>query len=323
MSEQVFRQSRHRIWCVICRALSKSWDDSIISEAAEAGFWSVLSMPPLLLALVGSLAYVAPLFGPGTLPAIEEYLVSIANSLLSQGVVNGIIRPTIADIDKGARGEVVSLGFVISLWAGSSAMSSYVDAVVEAHDQTPLRHAVRQRLFALLMYAVVLVFVIGIAPLVTFGPRMVAKFLPESLDHLLHFGYYPLLVVILTLAVSLLYRAALPKPLPWRRLILGSVLATADFLIATRVLRIYMDWVTSTGYSYGALASSIAFLLFAFFAGFAIMLGAEFNAAVQEEWPASLTCPQPLRNRLGRRWGAGNGGDAVTAGRRSAFREEA
>jgi membrane protein len=312
MSDPAPRPSRHHIWRITRRALSKSWDDSIFSESAEAAFWSVLSLPPLLLALLGSLAYVAPLFGPDTLLAIEERLVSIAHSLFSPSVVNEIIKPTIVDIDKGARSEAVSLGFVISLWAGSSAISSYVDAVVEAHDQTPLRHPVRQRLFALLMYIVLLLFLITTAPLVAVGPRKVAEFLPDSLDHLLRFGYYLVLAAALMIAVTILYRVALPKPLPWRRLILGSVLATVVFLTATRGLRIYLVWITSTGYTYGALTTPIAFLLFAFFAGFAIMLGAELNAALQEEWPAPPARTPPLRNRRKSRTGAGNGGAAVT-----------
>ena len=96
-----------------------------------------------------ALAYLAPLFGRDMLPGIEQRLVSTSNSIFSPNVVHEIIEPTIADIDRGARGEVVSVGFLLSLWAGSSAISAFVDSVVKAHDQTPLRHPVRQRLFAL------------------------------------------------------------------------------------------------------------------------------------------------------------------------------
>ncbi len=142
------KPSRHHVWRITRRALSKSWDDSIFSESAQAAFWSALSLPPLLLGMLGSLAYVAPLFGPDTMAVIEHHLVSMSNKVFSASVVHEIIEPTIADIDRGARGEVVSLGFLISLWAGSSAISAFVDSVVEAHDQTPLRHPVRQRLFA-------------------------------------------------------------------------------------------------------------------------------------------------------------------------------
>ncbi|WP_421840703.1 YihY/virulence factor BrkB family protein [Mycobacterium sp.] len=303
MSDEVPKPSRHHVWRISRRTLAKSWDDSIFSESAAAGFWSALSLPPLLLGVLGSLAYVAPLFGPDTLPAIEQRAISMAHSFFSDSVVNEIIEPTIRDITNGARGEVVSLGFVISLWAGSSAISAFVDAVVEAHDQTPLRHPVRQRFFALFLYVVMLVAVAATAPLVVVGPRKVAEHIPDSWANVLRYGYYPALICGLLLGVMILYRVALPVPLPTHRLALGAMLATAVFLIATLGLRVYLGWITSTGYTYGALATPIAFLLFAFFGGFAIMLGAELNAAVQEEWPAPVTHARRLREWLVSRTG--------------------
>ncbi|EUA09404.1 virulence factor BrkB family protein [Mycobacterium kansasii 732] len=298
MSDQTPKPSRHHIWRISLRTLSKSWDDSIFSESAQAGFWSALSLPPLLLGMLGSLAYVAPLFGEDTLPAIEKTIISTAHSFFSPSVVNEIIEPTIRDITANARGEVVSLGFLISLWAGSSAISSYVDAVVEAHDQTPLRHPVRQRFFALFLYVVMLVFLVAAAPVAVVGPRKVSDHIPANLANVLHYGYYPALIAGLTVGVIILYRVALPVPLPTHRLVIGAVLATAVFLIATLGLRFYLRWITSTGYTYGALSTPIAFLLFAFFGGFAVMIGAELNAAIQEEWPAPATHAHRLRNWL-------------------------
>jgi membrane protein len=103
------------------------------------------------------------------------------------------------------------------------------------------------------------------------------------------------LFLALVVAMNVLYRVSLPKPLPSHRLVFGSVLATAVFLLATTGLRVYLTWITSTGYTYGALATPIAFLLFAFFLGFAIMLGAELNAAIQEEFPAPATHAKRFR----------------------------
>jgi membrane protein len=305
MSQQAAKPTRHHIWRISLRTLSKSWDDSIFSESAQAGFWSALSLPPLLLGVLGSLAYVAPLFGRDTLAAIEKSIISTTHSLFSPSVVNEIIEPTIRDVTANARGEVVSLGFVISLWAGSSAISSYVDAVVEAHDQTALRHPVRQRFFALFLYVVMLVFVVVAAPVMVVGPRKVSEHIPYSLANILRYGYYPALILGLVIGVMLLYRVSLPVPLPTHRLVFGAVLATAFFVIATLGLRIYLRWITSTGYTYGALSTPIAFLLFAFFGGFAIMLGAELNAAIQEEFPAPATHAHRLRKWLLARTRAG------------------
>jgi membrane protein len=293
VNDQPVAPTRHHIRRIAKRTLSKSWDDSIFSESAQAGFWSVLSLPPLLLGLLGSLAYVAPLFGPDTLAAIQNQIISTSANLFSRSIVTEIIEPTVSDIVKGARGEVVSLGFLISLWAGSSAVSAFVDSIVEAHDQTPLRHPVRQRFFALGIYVAGLVVVIASAPFLAVGPRKVAEYIPHSWQDALRYGYYPMLVVVLIAVVTILYRVSLPKPLPTHRLVWGAVLATAFFMVATAALRVYLRYITQTGYTYGALAAPIAFLLFAFFLGFAIMIGAELNAAIEEEWPA----PEPHLSR--------------------------
>ena len=295
------KPSRHHIWHITKRTLSKSWDDSIFSESAQAAFWSALSLPPLLLGMLGSLAYVAPFFGPDTLPMIEHQLISTAARFFSHNVVNEIIEPTVRDIVRGARGEVVSVGFVISLWAGSSAISAFVDSITEAHDQTPLRHPVRQRFYALGLYVVMLVGAIVTAPFIALGPRKIAEFIPDSWDNVLQYGYYPVLFLALVVAVTILYRVSLPEPLPSHRLVLGSVIAAVVFLVATAGLRIYLTYITSTGYTYGALATPIAFLLFAFFLGFAIMIGAELNAAVQDEWPAPATHAKRFRGWLEQR----------------------
>ena len=298
MTDQLPRPSRHHLLRIARRTLVKSWDDSIFAESAQAGFWSVLSLPPLLLGMLGSLSYVAPLFGPNTLVTIQDRLIGMASSFFSKNVVVEIIEPTVRDIVANARGEVVSLGFVISLWAGSSAVSSFVDSVVEAHGQTPLRHPVRQRFFALGLYVAMLVIAVACAPFAALGPHAVAEHLPESWTDLLRFAYYPTLVLGLLVSVTVLYRVSLPRPLPSHRLVIGAVLATTVFVVATMGLRIYLRYITSTGYTYGALATPIAFLLFAFLLGFAIMMGAELNAAIQEEWPAQTTHLHQFRNWL-------------------------
>jgi membrane protein len=148
---------------------------------------------------------------------------------------------------------------------------------------------------------VMLIFVIVTAPLMVRGPRKLAEFIPNGMQDVLAYGYYPALLAGLIVTVVVLYRVALPDPIPSHRLIFGAALASVAFVIATLGLRIYLRYITGTGYTYGALATPIAFLLFAFFAGFSIMLGAELNAAIQEEWPAPRTHAHRMRRWLVKR----------------------
>jgi membrane protein len=293
---------RHRGRQLAVRTATRAWDDNIFSEAAAAAFWQTLSLPPLLLGLFGVLSYVGDIYGPDTITAVQERVVELVGGVFSKQAVQDIIAPTVQQILTTARAEVVSIGFVISLWSGSSAMSSFVDAITRAHEQYLLRNPVWQRLLAVLLYALGLVTGVVALPIVAIGPGRVGRFVPDSweptilpvLDLLVS---PPVIGLVLMLALTTLYKIALPLKPPWWRGLPGALLAAVVFLVGAAGLRAYLDWLTGTGYTYGALAAPIAFLLATFFIGLAIVLGAHFNAQIQALWPVPL---RDRRNRMAR-----------------------
>lgn len=292
------RRPLRTAWRLVARTLTKAWDDSIFSLSAMAAFWQVLSLPPLLLGLLGSLGYVGGWFGPDTVDIIEAKIISVSSLTFTESVVEQIIAPTVQDVLGQGRAELVSVGFIISLWAGSSAVSAFVDSIVEAHGQTEHRHPVWQRFFSLLLYVFFLVLAVFTLPLVALGPTVIGRIIPPEYVDVF---YYPAVAVLLLVGLTTLYKVALPRTLPWHRLLGGAVVAGTFFFLASAGLRTYLSTIARTGYSYGALATPIAFLLFAFFLGFSIVLGAEFNAAVQEFWPARATRIEQMREWLAQR----------------------
>ena len=294
------RQRRGRQ--LFTRTATRAWDDNIFSEAAAAAFWQTLSLPPLLLGLFGVLSYVGDLYGPDTVTAVQNQVVDLVGKVFSREAVQDIIAPTVSDILTNARAEVVSIGFVISLWSGSSAMSSFVDAITRAHEQYLLRNPVWQRLLAVLLYVLGLVTGVVALPIVAIGPERPARLLPEAwqstampvIDLILS---PPVIGLVLVLALATLYKISLPLKPPWYRVLPGAVLAAVVFLAGATGLRLYLDWLTGTGYTYGALAAPIAFLLGTFFIGLAIVLGAHLNASIQALWPVPL---RDRRNRMAR-----------------------
>lgn len=287
---------------LLWRTLTKAWSDSIFGMAAQAAFWSTLSLPPLLLGLLGSIGYVGGWFGPDTISIVQSKILTFCRTVFSPSVVDQIIAPTVSDILQRGRGDVVSIGFVLSLWAGSSAVSSFVDSIVMAHGQHNERNPVWQRIFALLLYATGLLVAVFTVPVVALGPGLVTERLPagwrDTASTLIQSVYYPAVGLIVLIGLTTLYKFALPRSLPWHRLVVGALFAEVFFVIAGAILRVYFGWVTSTGYTYGALASPIAYLLFTFFLGFAVVIGAEFNATIQEFWPAKATRLDQMRERL-------------------------
>lgn len=278
---------------LIGHTLSSAWDDSIFGKAATAAFWQTLSLAPLLLGLLGMIGYVGGWFGPNTEEIIESKIVTFSGTIFSESVVDQIIRPTVTDVLQRGRPDIISVGFLLSLWAGSSAISTFVDSIVEAHGQQDARNPIWQRIFALLLYVMFLTMAVFILPLVALGPTLVGRALPRSWydvgSSLVDTFYYPTVGLLVIIGLTTLYKVALPKSLPWHRLLGGALVAGVFFIAASTGLRWYLGFVTGTGYTYGALATPIAFLLFTFFLGFAVVLGAEFNATVQLFWPARAT----------------------------------
>jgi membrane protein len=277
---------------VTTRLLTRAWDDDVLSQSASAAFWQTLSLPPLLLGLFGALGYVERWFGPDTVAAVQEWIIQITSGVFSRNAVDEIIVPTVADVLTTARGELVSLGFVLSFWSGSSAMAAFVDAITRAHDQFPVRSWAWQRTLAILLYLAGLAVGILLLPLAALGPERLLPLLPDLFEPtaraVVNVVYFPVVVVVLILALTTLYKIAPPFKAPWHRGLPGAALAAVVFLVGATGLRLYLDWITGTGYTYGALAAPIAFLLGMYFVALAVILGAHLNAAVQAVWPAPL-----------------------------------
>lgn len=293
----VFRRLPRLVW----RTIVAAWDHGIIGWSAQAAFWQALSFAPLLLGLLGSIGYFLGWLNPDLATIIHDRILGFAERTFTTDVVADLIAPTLDSMLSRGRAGVTSVSFVISLWAGSSAMSCYIAAITTAHHQQDVRNPVWQRIFALLVYILFLAGAVIVLPLVAIGPTLLNQMVPRSwspmVGTVIDVGYFPFVGLVLVFMLTTLYHWALRHPLPWHRLLPGALLAATVFWIATYVLRLYLTALARSGYTYGALATPIAFLLFAFFLGFAIVVGAEFNATIESIWPAS-----PSRGVRARHW---------------------
>jgi membrane protein len=286
---------------VFGQSLAKAWQDRILGLSAEASFWQVLSIPPLLIGLLGTLGYLGDVIGDDSVRQIEERLLSAASEVVTPNVVDSLVAPTLNDILAGGRLDVVSLGFLLALWAGSSATATFMNTIVIAYDQRDVRGPVRTRLKALWLFVVGLVLAVLMLPLLVLGRAVLIGLLPESWRSvgamLINGLYWPLVLVGMLLALTTFYHVVLADRLPWRRHLPGATLAVAFFLVAALVLRAYVSDFLTTALPYGALATPIAALLFCFFFGMSVLLGAELNTVIQQRWPAPLSRHDRRRRR--------------------------
>jgi len=292
---------RQRWRKIALRTLGKACSDSLFGLSSQAAFWCALSTAPLLLALLGMIGFIVPYYFPaGTIDQVKDQVLLFLNTIFDEEVANNLVGNTVETILANGQADVVSIGLVISLWAGSSAMSAFVESITIAYNQHEARHPVAERFFALGLYLLALLAGIVLLPLLAIGPDYLPKLFPESwrneVTSIVNFAYYPTIALGLILMLTVLYKVAPKHKHPWYRGVPGALLAAAVFIVTSFGLRLYLSYVYAHGLTYGALATPITFLLFYYFVSMAIIIGAQFNNAMLEFYP-----PKPSKREL-RKW---------------------
>ncbi|WP_081438241.1 YhjD/YihY/BrkB family envelope integrity protein [Pseudofrankia asymbiotica] len=268
------------------RAASNAWRDRVLGLAAEAGFWQLLSLPPLLLALLGTIGYIADALGSDAVNSIRASLLRGASDLLTPEVVDNVVGPTVDQILSRGRPDVISIGFVLSLWTGSTAMATYVNTITIAYGQRDLRSAVRSRLVALRLYIAQVLTGVVILPALVLGPGLLANLLRANqhpvVKMLLQQVFWPAVGLLALAMLTSLYHQSLPQRRPWLHALPGAIFALLGWLLGSYLLRLYLELVFGNELVYGSLAAPVAALLFFYITALAVLLGAELNGALDK-----------------------------------------
>jgi membrane protein len=283
------------------RAVVNAWNDRILGLSAEAAFWQLLSLPSLLLALIATLGYFSRVVGHTTVDRTQNSVEKLFSRAFTPEVVTELIQPILHEVLTGGRPDIISIGFVLALWAGSSATATFVNTITIAYGMRDLRGPIRSRLLALWLFLGSVLIGVFLLPLLILGPTLLTDIVPKgergTAGSIINGLYYPALVVLLLLGLTALYRLAPPRRLPWRRGVPGAVLATLVFIAGSEGLRGYIQFIMTRNHAYGTLAAPVAALLFFYVLALGVLLGAEFNAAIEEESPARRRGPRVLRPR--------------------------
>lgn len=264
--------------------------------ASEAGFFALLSLPPLILGLFGGVGYVGRWLGEDTVGQVRQAIETYAARFLTDEVISETLGPTVDDVFRGGRFELISLGFVLSIWSGSRALNVFLDTISIMYGQSGVRGIVPTRALSLTLYLVALVVGVITIPLVLIGPTLLGDLLPQRWGFLVAL-YWPVVSIVTVANLASLYHIATPQRSPWLRDVPGAVLTLVIWFIASFVLRgfIATSLAGSSTSIYGPLAAPIVILIWLYFLAIAVLIGAALNAAIRTLWPSPET--RGLRER--------------------------
>jgi membrane protein len=297
---RVLRGLRH-VPSLLTRAAAQAWRDRVLGLSAEAAFWQLLSLPSMFLALIATLGYVSRWFGEGTVARTERDLESTLSRAFSQQVVDQVVAPMLHEVLFKGRADIISLGFLLAIWAGSSATATFVNTITIAYGMRELRGPVRSRLLALWLFLGSVLLGVIVLPLLVLGPDLLDRSFPDRVQptasRIISDLYYPVVVFLLLLGLTTLYHLAPPRRLPWHRGVPGAIVALIVFLAGAAGLRGYIRFILDHNHAYGTLAAPIAALLFFFALALGVLYGAEVNAAIEQLAPTKIKPPRVLHPR--------------------------
>ncbi|WP_326810430.1 YihY/virulence factor BrkB family protein [Streptomyces scopuliridis] len=286
---------RKMAWLLLKDTVNSCIEYRILGLAAEAAFFTLLSLPPLLLGLIGLLGYVDDWTNTTTVASIERNILAAAGTVLSQRGVDEIARPLLADITHGGRPDVISLGFAIALWSGSRAVNVFVDTITVMYGLDGRRGIVATRLLAFLLYIVAILIGAVVLPLAVVGPDRVVEFIPWGTE-VVSVLYWPVVILLSIAFLTTLYHVSVPARSRWIEDVPGGLVALGMWVLGSFLLRIYLTSTVEGPTIYGSLAAPIAVLLWIGVSAFAVLVGAAVNAAIDRVWPSVATAAARAAN---------------------------
>ena len=269
------------LWRVVVHTAGSCLRFRVTGLAAEAAFFAILSLPPLIFGLAGAIGYIAQRFDVTTIAAFREQVLALAAQVLTADAVTTLIAPTLDDVLRGGRFEVISIGFVIALWSGSRALNVLVETITIMYGLGGRRSIVRTRALSFSLYLVFLVLGVILLPLVLAGPSLVDRILPSRLE-VLGGLYWPVVLLASVLVLATLYHLSVPVRTSWRSDLPGALLTLVMWIAGSGLLRVVLDASVGTASIYGPLAAPIAVLLWLYLMSFAVLVGAAVNGALDD-----------------------------------------
>ena len=303
-AEVLARRWREHVWRIIVTTVGACLRHRVTGLAAEAAFFAVLSVPPLVFALAGAIGFVSERFSATQLEDVSNAVLEVSRQALTDRAVDKIIEPTIREVLGGGRYDVISIGFVLALWSGSRALNVFVDTITIMHGLGGHRGIVATRALSFVLYALAMVTGAVSLPLVVAGPSLVDRLVPERLDFL-NSLYWPVVLAVCICFLATLFHVSVPVRTKWRFNLPGATFSLFCWVAGSYVLRWVLTVTAAESRSiYGPLAAPIAVLLWLYLLALAVLIGAAVNASFDTVFPqksttrARLELMQRLRERI-------------------------
>ncbi|AVR43992.1 YihY/virulence factor BrkB family protein [Christiangramia fulva] len=240
-------------------------------------FYAFLAIFPAIMALIS-------IYGLTTDPhEIEQQLRQISSMMPEEAFQ--ILQRRIENFIQtysSSLGVSTIIGLIFSIWSANKGTKSLFKGIDIAYDTVNDRGFFRQVLLAFIftLFGTVLL-ALSLALIVGF-PAMISHLnLPSNIENLISWMRWPVLALIVTFFLCLVYQHAPYRPRPkFRWVVFGALFSTIIWLLASWGFSFYVSHFGSYGEIYGSVSAVVVMLLWLYITSFIIILGAEINSEI-------------------------------------------
>src|SRR6478735_1748730 len=265
---------------ILKRTFKQFGEDQLTTWAAALTYFGVLSLFPMLLALVSVLGVIGP---SATQPLLDNL------SGLAPGPAKDILTNVLTSLESNQGGSTVALilGLAIAIWSASGYIGAFMDASNNVWD-VPEGRPIWKKIPVRLGVTVILLVLLTVTALAVVFTGSVA----QKVGDIIGLGStfvdvwgivkWPILFLIVSFMISLLYWACpnVKQPgFPW--VTPGGLLAVVLWIAASALFALYVANFSSYNKTYGSLGGVIVFLTWLWITNIIVLLGAEFNSEME------------------------------------------
>jgi membrane protein len=281
---------------ILLRVFQSISEDRIFLVAAGVTYYLILAIFPGIGALISIYGLFAD---PATITSHLDTLANVAPGGAMQILHDDLTRLASQGGTTLGIGFVISL--VISLWATNSGVSALFDALNIVYEEKETRSLFRYYLATLTFTGCAIIFALLSIAVVVAIP-IVLNFipLPGGTDLLVKIARWPVLFILVAVALAALYRyGPCRTEARWRWVTWGSASATVAWVAVSVLFSWYVSNFGSYNKTYGSLGAIIGFMTWIWISVSVVLLGAKLDAEMEHQTARDTTTghPRPLGAR--------------------------
>lgn len=269
----------------VYRFLEILWSNIVTFDldqrATSVAFSFLLAVFPAILFLFTLIPYIP-------IDHLDIQIMDFSRNLMPEGLYD-VVAQTIYEIISRPRGDILSFGFIFSLYAATNGINSLTRAFNGSLEEKKSRGFVRSRGTAALVL-LILVFVLVCAVIILIVGKIVLNYIAgqglfNSQLNLLAIhalGYISIFFIFYFGIASLYYFApAIHKRI--RFFNFGAVFASVLCILATNLFSYYLENFSSYNKLYGSIGTLIAIMVWIYLICLILILGFEINVDLRQE----------------------------------------